>query len=101
MARRRRIRRVVVDPASGRVVSPWPFAGLVLMAASFFLYAASGPLVPWWVLIALLSVWAGLLAACLRAFHERPRRPVWLGLASVGVWALVVVGGGIAFGWGG
>ncbi|MEQ6901762.1 hypothetical protein [Nocardioides sp. YIM 152588] len=101
MARRRRVRRVSLDPATGRPVSPWPFAGLVVMAASLLLYLASAAIVPWWVLAALLLAWAVLLAACFRAFHTAPRRPVWLGIASLALWAAVVLGGANAFGWGG
>ena len=42
-------------------VSPWPFVGLVGLAACFFLVAASGPFTPWWAQTLLLVGW---LVAC-------------------------------------
>ncbi|WP_141012968.1 hypothetical protein [Nocardioides sambongensis] len=99
--RRRRVRPLAVDPASGEVVSPLPFVALVLLASSFFLNAASGVIAPWWVVVLLLVVWAGLLLSCLRAWTEDPPRTVRIGIASIVVWAVVVIGGGIAFGWSG
>ncbi|TYL45071.1 hypothetical protein FXB39_20030 [Nocardioides sp. BGMRC 2183] len=90
---------MALDPATGEVVSPLPFAGLVLMASSFFLNAASGVIAPWWVVVGLLLIWVALLLSCLRAWTEDPPRTVWIGIASIVVWAVVVIGGGIAFGW--
>lgn len=99
MARRRRVRPVAIDPASGRVVSPRPFIGLCLIAAAFFLYAASVVLAPWWVVTLGLLLWLLLLRQSILWWDPYPDRLPWLGVAAVLAWAVLMIGGGIAFGW--
>jgi len=69
------------------------------MAAAFFLYAASGLLVPWWAWFPLMLVWLVLFPPTLREWGARPLRPLKLGVAALVVWTLVVVGGGVLFEW--
>jgi hypothetical protein len=99
VARRRKIRPVAVDPATGNAVSPRPFVGLCLIAAAFFLYAASVVLAPWWVVAIGLLAWLALLAQSLRWWEPHPDRLPWLGVTALVLWAVLTVGGGIAFGW--
>ena len=61
MPRRRKVRPVAIDPATGVTVSPAPFVGLCLLAAAFFLYAAAVVLAPWWVVLLGLLAWLALV----------------------------------------
>ena len=99
LRRRRKVRAVAVDPATGAVVSPLPFAAMVVMAASFFLYAAGGMLVPWWAWVGLVLAWLALFPSTLRDWDSAPARPLRIALASVAIWVVVVVGGGLLLGW--
>lgn len=97
--RRRRIKAPVVDPATGKPVSAAAFVGLVLMAASFFLYGASVLVAPWWAVVVLMVAWVAQLVLCLSWFE---RRPTWLpvvGAASIVLWFLALVGGAAFLGW--
>lgn len=97
--RRRRIKAPVVDPVTGRPVSGWAFVGLILMAASFFLYGASALVAPWWAVAVLMLVWVAQLVLCLSWFE---RRPTWLpavGVFSVVLWFLALVGGAVFLDW--
>lgn len=69
------------------------------MACSFFLYAASGLLVPWWAWVLLALIWLVLLPSTLREWDTAPRRPALVGAVSLGIWVVVVLGGGLLFGW--
>lgn len=100
ISRRRRIKAPAVDPATGERLSPWSFVGLVLMACSFFLYAASGLVAPWWAVAVLLVVWAALLVLCLSWFTRRPTWVPFVGLFSIALWFIVLVAGGALLGWG-
>ena len=52
----------------GRRASPWPFVAMMGMAGTFFLYAVSGLLAPWYGVVLLLLVWVVLfVVACLKA----------------------------------
>lgn len=99
LRRRRRIKAPVVDPVTGKPVSGWAFVGLVVMAASFFLYGASVLVAPWWAVVVLMLVWFAQLVLCLSWFE---RRPTWLpavGAVSIVVWFLALVGGAAFLGW--
>jgi hypothetical protein len=99
LRRRRRIKAPVIDPATGKPVSGWAFVGLILMASSFFLYGASALVAPWWAVVVLMVLWATQLLLCLSWFE---RRPTWLpavGLVSIVVWFLALVGGAALLGW--
>lgn len=95
--RRRRIRPVADDRAHG--VSPWPFVGMILMAASFFLYAASGLVAPWWAVVLLMLVWFVLFVMCCVWWTPHPRRLPVVGLVSMVVWFASLVAGGALLGW--
>ncbi|HWJ81169.1 MAG TPA: hypothetical protein VNS55_02930 [Nocardioides sp.] len=99
LTRRRRIKAPAVDPATGERISPWSFVGLVLMAASFFLYAASGLVAPWWAVTVLLLLWVAQLVLCLSWFARRPTWVPLVGLFSIALWFLVLVAGGALLGW--
>ncbi|MBU2074133.1 MAG: hypothetical protein KKE65_08285 [Actinobacteria bacterium] len=80
-------------------VSPWPFVGLVGLAACFFLYAASGPFTPWWAQTLLLLLW---LVATVRAvgwWSERPTWVAWAPVACLVVWFVVIWAGAAWWGW--
>ena len=98
MARRRRIKPVSVAP-SGEVVSAAPFIGLCLIATAFFLYAASVLLAPWPVVILGLGIWACLLTLSLQWWTPHPDRLPWLGGAALAFWGVLMIGGGVVFGW--
>jgi phosphatidylserine synthase len=93
MARRRRVR-------TPQPITPHPFIGLSLMAAALFLYGYSAVVVPWYVFVGLMLVWAFLLLVSLAWWSVHPKRLPWVaGLAFV-VWFVVLLGGGLAFEWG-
>ena len=95
LSRRRRIRPVALDPATGERISPLPFVGLVLLTSSFFLYAAAGMLAPWWAVVVLLLTWLAMLVQSFRWWTTHPRRVVGLGVASFVWWFAAVIAGGI------
>ncbi len=92
MARRRRVRRP-------NAVSPRPFIGMSMIAAALFLYGYSAVVVPWYVFVALLLVWAFLLLVCLAWWSLHPERLPWVGALAVVIWFAVMLGGGIVFDW--
>ena len=96
MARRRKVRPVA---AGGAPISPAPFIGLCLLAASFFLYAASVVLAPWWVVLIGLVLWGAMVAISVRWWGPSPGRLPWVGVTAVVLWAVLMIGGGIAFHW--
>lgn len=79
--------------------SPWPFVAMAGMAGSFFLYAASVLLAPWWAVAALLALWAALLVVACRWFTRRPRLSVVLPLVAVVVWWVVLLLGASVLDW--
>jgi hypothetical protein len=99
LSRRRRVRPVVVDPATGRTISPWPFVGLVLVVSSFFLYAASGLLAPAWAVVVLLLTWLAMLVLCFVWWTEHPKRVVALGVVSFVWWFAAITAGGVFLDW--
>ncbi len=82
-----------------RTVSPWPFVGMGLMAASFFLYAASGLLAPAWGVVVLLVIWLALLLLCFAWWTPHPRRLPWVGVFAVAFWFAALNAGGAFLGW--
>ena len=80
-------------------VSPWPFVGMIGMAAAFFLYAASGLLVPLWALVGLMFVWLVLFATACRWWTPHPRRVLLLPVVAVVFWFAAVNAGGAWLGW--
>ncbi|CAN5453418.1 hypothetical protein BH11ACT8_BH11ACT8_13470 [soil metagenome] len=92
-------RRRVARPPRDTVVSPWPFVGMALMAAEFFLYGASALVAPWWAVALLLLVWVGLLVLCCAWWTPHPRRLVGVAAVAVVLWFLALVGGAALLGW--
>lgn len=82
-----------------RAISPWPFVGMALMAAAFFLYAASGLLAPAWAVIVLLVVWVALFVLCCLWWTPHPRRLPWVALFAIGFWFVALNAGGALLGW--
>lgn len=99
LSRRRRVRRVAIDPATGTVISPWPFVGLVLLASSFFLYAASGLLAPTWAVVVLMLTWVAMLVLCFVWWTPHPKRTVLLGIGSFVWWFVAITAGGVLLDW--
>ncbi|MEZ0580387.1 hypothetical protein [Nocardioides sp. MH1] len=96
LGRRRRIKPVADGPRGD--VSFTPFLALILIVSSFFLYAASGIVAPWWGVVAMLAVWLALFATCCLSW-TKPKRMVWIAALSYPVWFALLVGGAFAFGW--
>jgi phosphatidylserine synthase len=92
MARRRRVR-------SANAISPRPFIGMSLMAAALFLYGYSAVVVPWYVFVGLLLVWAFLLLVSLAWWSLHPERLPWVAALAWVIWFAVLLGGGLAFDW--
>ncbi len=77
--------------------SPWPFVGMIGMAAAFFLYAASGLVAPVWALTVLMFVWLVLFVTACRWWTPHPRRVPLLAVAAVVFWfAAITAGGAVA-----
>lgn len=100
-SRRRRVKPVAIDPATGRTISPWPFVGLALVVSSFFLYAFAGLLVPVWAVVVLLLTWLVMFVLCFVWWTPHPRWTVGLGVFAFVWWFAAVTLGGIAFDWSG
>jgi hypothetical protein len=92
MARRRRA-------TAPKAVSAWPFVGMSLMAAAFFLYAASGLVAPWWGVVALLAVWLVLFVLCCAWWTPHPRRLVGVAVGAMVFWFCALTAGGAFLGW--
>lgn len=87
------------DPSRPAKASPWGFVGMGAMACVLFLDLATMTRVPWWATVVLVVAWLVLFAMACRAFVPAPARVVWLAVTGFVTWVLVVVGGGLAFGW--
>ncbi|MEO6513001.1 MAG: hypothetical protein ABIO16_18530 [Nocardioides sp.] len=79
--------------------SPWPFVGMTGMAAAFFLYGASGLIVPVWALTALIFVWLLLFVQACRWWTPHPKRLLVLPLVAVVVLFALVAAGASWLGW--
>ena len=97
-SRRRRVRPVAIDPATGTRISPWPFVGLVLVVSSLFLYGASGLLAPVWAVVVLLATWLVMFVLCF-VWWSRPAWVVGLGVVSYAWWFAAITAGGVFLDW--
>ncbi|KQW43992.1 hypothetical protein ASC77_21605 [Nocardioides sp. Root1257] len=70
--------------------SPWPFVGMAGMACAFFLYAASGLIVPWWAVVLLLGVWVALFAVACAWWTLHPTRLPWVAVLALVVWVAAI-----------
>jgi hypothetical protein len=95
--RRRRIKPVVEGRRGDVSFTPW--LGMILTVSSFFLYAASGLITPWWGVVVMVALWLVLFVLCCVWWTAHPRRLVWIGVLSYPLWFCLVVGGALAFGW--
>lgn len=69
------------------------------MAGVFFVYAASGLVVPVWALTGLLFVWLVLFATACRWWTPHPKRLLVLPVVALVVLFAVVAAGGAWLGW--
>lgn len=94
------MRRVPPSPLpeeTGRAddASPWAFAGMIGLAAVFFLIAATPTIVdaPWWVVALLMLGWVGALVQGCRWFVRRPVAVLVLSVVLALGWFGVVLAG--------
>lgn len=93
-------RRVARPPRqSGAQVSFWPFGGMILMAAAFFLYGASALVAPWWAVALLMFVWLLMIVKAFSWWTPHPRRIVVLGAVAIALWFVTLLGGAALLGW--
>lgn len=92
-------RRRVARPPAETTISPWPFAGMCLMAAALFLYGASGLVAPWWAVLLLLLAWVVQFALCCAWWTPHPRRLVGVAAFAVVLWFGTLVAGAALWGW--
>ena len=83
-------RRVAAAPKS---TSAWPFVGMSLMAADFFLYAASGLVAPAWAVVALMLVWLVIFLLCCRWCTQHPKRLVFVAVGAMVFWFCALTAG--------
>ncbi len=79
--------------------SPWPFVGMAGLACTFFLYAASGLVAPWWGVVLLLLVWVGLLLLSIAWWSLHPRWLPAVAVFSLVFWFAAVNAGAFWLGW--
>jgi hypothetical protein len=82
-----------------RSVSVWGFVGLIGMVASFFLYAASGLVAPYWAVGVLLAVWLVMFVITCRWFMPHPRRTVVMPVLALAIWFGAITAGGVFLDW--
>jgi hypothetical protein len=79
--------------------SPWPFIAMGGMAVSFFPYAVSGLVAPWYGVMFLLLVWAALFVLACRWWTRRPKLMLVLPLVAFVLFFAVIAFGGAFLGW--
>ena len=72
---------------------------MALMAAAFFLYAASGLLAPWWGVVLLLLIWLALFVLSCVWWTPHPGRLPWVGVFTILFWFAALNAGGAFLGW--
>jgi len=70
------------------------------LACAFFLYAASGLLAPWWVVVLLLVLWVSMLLLAIVWWSLHPRWLVGLTAFAIAFWFVTMVAGGVFLDWG-
>ena len=94
---RRVSHQLPIEPEPGRRddASPWAFAGMIGLASTFFLFAATPTVIrtPWWVVALLMLVWVVALVQGCRWFVRRPVAVLVLAvLLAIGWFAVVMAG---------
>jgi prepilin signal peptidase PulO-like enzyme (type II secretory pathway) len=84
---------------SRNAISPWPFIGMVAMAATLFLYGVSGLVAPWWGVVGLLVFWLVLFVIACRWWTPHPKRMLILPVIAVVVWFGTLTAGGAWLDW--
>jgi hypothetical protein len=81
--------------------SPWPFVGMIGMATTFFLYAATPTVVeaPWWVVVLMMLGWVAAFVLACAWFTRRPVAVAVLSLVVLLAWFPVVLGGARFLDW--
>lgn len=92
MARRRRV-------SAPKATSAWPFVGMSLMVAVFFLYAASGLVAPAWGVVVLLAVWLALFVLCCLWWTPHPKRLTLVAVFAMVFWFGALTAGGAWLDW--
>ena len=95
--RRRRIKPVADGPRGEVSFTPW--LGMILVVSSFFLYAASGLVAPWWGVVVMIALWLVLFVLCFVWWTPHPGRVVALGVVSFVWWFLAITAGGVFLDW--
>ena len=83
----------------GHRASPWPFVAMMGMAGTFFLYAASGLLAPWYGVVLLLLVWVVLFVIACRWWTPHPKLMLVLPAIAVVIWFAVLILGEALLDW--
>jgi signal transduction histidine kinase len=81
-------------------ISFWPFAGMILMAAAFFLYGASALVAPWWAVALLLLVWLLMFVKACSWWTPHPRRISVLAGVAIALWFVTLLAGATYLDWG-
>jgi hypothetical protein len=71
---------------------------MVGLACVLFLDLASLAVVDWWLVLLLVVAWIVIFVVALAWWTPHPTRLPWLAALALALWALVVIGGSIAFG---
>ena len=98
-SRRRRVRPVVIDPATGQQITSGPFIGLGLVISAVFLYGVAFWLIPFWVAALLLVTWLLMLLSCFAWWTPFPQRLVPLGVFAFLWWFVAVAAAGVFLDW--
>lgn len=83
----------------GHRASPWPFVAMMGMAGTFFLYAVSGLLAPWYGVVLLLLVWVVLFVVACRWWTAHPKMTLILPVVAVVIWFAVLTLGEALLDW--
>jgi hypothetical protein len=75
--------------------SPWAFAGMIGLASTFFLFAATPTVVdaPWWAIALLMLGWVAALVQGCRWFIRKPVAVLVLAVVLAIGWFAVVLAG--------
>lgn len=75
--------------------SPWPFVGMAGLAGALFLYVASVLFLPWWGVLLLVVIWAGLFVVACAWWTPRPTWVPAVAVVALLVWVAAVAVAGL------